>query len=202
MSLLTSLVVYVTIGLEFTIASTSTSKVRNDSSTKLPPCVLTKPLRIPLEVFICLSHTQTMYFAVWLLLIQVIQSVPWISKYPFILLCFMSWRDFCNSFNALTKLIPLLDLISRMLLLPPINSRNASRNKSVSKEWARTIWTEPLQRHVNMTPKRFRIQDSNVRISLSIIPFPAWPFFLWHHAIISFQMGLFFKSTTALHKIP
>ena len=121
MSLLTSLVVYVTIGLEFTIASTSTSKICNDSSTKLPPSVLTKPLRIPLEVFICLSHTQTMYFAVWLLLIQVIQSVIWISKYSFILFCFMSWRDFCNSFNALMKLIPLLDLICRMLLLPPIN---------------------------------------------------------------------------------
>ena len=43
MSLLMPLMVYVAIGLEFTTASTSTSKVRIDSSTKLFSCILTSP---------------------------------------------------------------------------------------------------------------------------------------------------------------
>ena len=55
-SLLTSRMVSVVIGLEFTIASILTSNVCNDSSSKLFPCVLTKAFRIPLAVLICLSH--------------------------------------------------------------------------------------------------------------------------------------------------
>ena len=60
MSLLTSLMVSVVIGLEFSIASTLTSNICNDLLSKLFPCVLTKAFRIPLAVLICLSQIPPM----------------------------------------------------------------------------------------------------------------------------------------------
>ena len=155
MSLLTSLMVSVVIGLEFTIASTSTSNVCNDSSSKLFPCVLTKASRIPLAVLIYLSQTPPKWLAVGGLLIQVIQSSRCICKYSFILLWFMSWKNFRNSLTAPTNLLPLSDLIRRMYPLLPINLCDVSKRESVSREWATSIWVARLQRHVNMTPSRF-----------------------------------------------
>ena len=60
MSLLMSLMVSVIIGFEFTVGSTSTRKVSNDSSSKLFPCFLIKAFRISLAVLICLSCTPLM----------------------------------------------------------------------------------------------------------------------------------------------
>ena len=100
MSLLRSLIFSVVTGLEFTIASTSTSTVCNDSLSKLFPCVLTKAFRIPLAVLVCLSQSPPMWLAIRGLLVQVIQSALCISKYTFILLWFMSWKDFHNSLTA------------------------------------------------------------------------------------------------------
>ena len=46
------------------------------------------------------------------------------------------------------------------------------------------------------------IQNPDVQILLNIIPLPAWPLLLWHHAIISFDMGLPFGSTIrCLHSL-
>ena len=126
MLLLTSLMFSVVIGLEFTIASTSTGSEYNKSWSKLFPCVVTKAFRIPLAVLICLSQTPPMWFTVGGLLIQVIQSAPCICKYLFILLWFMSWKDFRNSLTAQTKLFPLSDLICRRLSLLPINQQKKS----------------------------------------------------------------------------
>ena len=69
LSLLTLLMVSVVIGLELTIASTSTSRACNDSSSKHFPCVLTKAFSVPLAVLIYLSRTSPMRLAVRALLI-------------------------------------------------------------------------------------------------------------------------------------
>ena len=90
MSLLTSLMVSIVIGLEFIVASTLTSSVCNDSLYKTFPCVLTKACRAPLAVLICLSQSPSMWLAVWGLFIQIIQSAACICKYLLILLWFMS----------------------------------------------------------------------------------------------------------------
>ena len=131
MSLLSSLMVSVVIGLEFTIASTSTSSVWVDSLYKFFPCVLTKAFRIPLAVLICLSQTPPMWLVVRGLFIQIIQSHPCICKYLLILLWFMSWKDFQNSLTAPMKLLPLseqmLPLIRRMFPLLPINLCNVTK---------------------------------------------------------------------------
>ena len=60
MSLLNSLMVFAVISLEFNRASTLTSSVCDDSSSKLFPCVLIKTFRIPLAVLICLSQASPM----------------------------------------------------------------------------------------------------------------------------------------------
>ena len=131
MSLLTSLMVSVVIGLKFTIASTSTSSVWVHSWYTIFPYVLNKGFRIPLTVLICLSQTPPMWLAVRGLFIQITQSAPCICKYLLILLLFMSWKDFSNSLTAPVKLLPLsewiLSLIWRMLPLPPINLCNVSK---------------------------------------------------------------------------
>ena len=139
MPLLTSLMVSVVIALEFTIASTSTSNVCNDSSSKLFPCVLIKVFRIPLTILICLSQISPMWLAVGVLLIQVIHSDPCICKYSLILLWFMFWKDFRNSLTASAKLLPSSDLICRIFPLLPINLRNVSKKESVSRGWATSI---------------------------------------------------------------
>ena len=152
MSLLTSLMVSVVIGLEFTIASTSTSSVWVDSLYKIFPYVLNKAFRIPLTVLICLSQTPPLRLAVGGLFIQIIQSAPCIYKYLLILLWFMSWKDFRNSLTAPMKLIPLSELICQMLPLFPINLGTVSKKRSVSREWATSKGIARLQRHVNMIP--------------------------------------------------
>ena len=60
-------------------------------------------------------------------------------------------KDFHNSLTAPTKLFLSSDLICQMLPLLVINLRNASKQESVSREWATSIWIARLQRHVNMT---------------------------------------------------
>ena len=70
MSLLTSLMVSVFIALEFTVGSTSTSNVCNDSSSKLFPCVLIKVFRIPLAILICLSQIFPMRLAVGVFILR------------------------------------------------------------------------------------------------------------------------------------
>ena len=69
LSLLTLLMVSIVIGLELTIASTSTSRACNDSSSKLFPWVLTKAFSIPWAILIRLSLTSPMRLAVRGLLI-------------------------------------------------------------------------------------------------------------------------------------
>ena len=127
MPLLASLMVSVVTGLEFTIASTSTSSVCNDSLYKIFPCVLNKASRIPLAVLIYLSQTPPMWLAVGELFIKIIQSAPCICKYLLILLSFMFWKDFRNSLTAPMKLLPLSEVICQMLPLFPINLYNVSK---------------------------------------------------------------------------
>ena len=67
----------------------------------------------------------------------------------------MSWNDFHNSGTALTKLLPLLNLIGRLFHLLPVNLCNTRKKESVPKEWEFSKWIAWLQRHVNMNPKRF-----------------------------------------------
>ena len=105
MSLLTSLMVSVAIGFLFTIASTSTSNICNDLLSKFIPSALTKGLRIPLEILICLFQTTLIWLAVWGLLVQVIQSALYICMYSFILPWVNSLQDFCNYFIASRKLL-------------------------------------------------------------------------------------------------
>ena len=59
MSLMTSLIDSIVIGLELTITSTSTSNVSNDSSSKIFRG-FSRTLRIPLAVLIYLSKTPNM----------------------------------------------------------------------------------------------------------------------------------------------
>ena len=123
--------VSVVIGLEFIIASTSTSSVWVDLLYKFSPYVLTKAFRIPLEVLICLSQTPPMWLTVRELLIQIIQSAQCICKYLLILLLFMSWKGYHISLTAPMKLLSLsermLPLICQMLPLFPINLCNVSK---------------------------------------------------------------------------
>ena len=144
MSLLTSLMVSVVIGLEFSIASTLTSNICNDLLSKLFPCVLTKAFRIPLAVLICLSQIPPMWLAIGG------------SN-----LCRASANNrlfYCGSclgrisLTAPMKLLPLSELICRMFPLLPINLHNVSKKESVSTELVTSIWIAWLQRHVNMTP--------------------------------------------------
>ena len=62
-SLLTSLNKSFVKGREFTIASTSISKVRNDSSFRLVPMVFNQEVKIGLAFLICLSHTPPILLA-------------------------------------------------------------------------------------------------------------------------------------------
>ena len=110
MSLLTSLMVSVAIGFQFTIASTSTSNICNDLLSKFISSALTKELRIPLEVLICFFQTTPIWLAIWGFLVQVIQSAPCICMYSFILPWVNSLQDFCNYFIASRKLLQLFFL--------------------------------------------------------------------------------------------
>ena len=112
---------------EFTMTSTSTSSVCNDSSSKIFPCVLTKPFIIPLALLVCLFQTPPMWLVIGRFLIQVSQSDSCICKFWFILLWFMYSKIFHNSLTAPTKLLPLPDLIWQMLPLLPINFCNVSK---------------------------------------------------------------------------
>ena len=75
MSLLMSLMVSVVIDLEFTIASTSTSNVCNDLSSKLFPCILTKAFRIPLAVL----HLQILVYST---VVHVVEGFPQFFNCP------------------------------------------------------------------------------------------------------------------------
>ena len=153
--LLRSLMVSVVINLEFTAVYTLTCSICNDSLSKLFPCVLIKVLRIPLTFLICLSQTTPMWLSVGGFLVQLIQSTPCISQYSFVLLWFMSWKDFYNSLTASAKLLLLSDLICRMPPLLPINDCSVIKKETVSSEKVVSIWIAFLQGHVNMNPYRF-----------------------------------------------
>ena len=61
--LLTSLNKSVVKGCEFTIASTSISKLCNDSSFRLVPWVFNKKVKMVLALLICLCHTPPILLA-------------------------------------------------------------------------------------------------------------------------------------------
>ena len=65
--------------------------------------------------------------------------------------CLGRFPQFFN-FPKLLKLLPLSDLIWRMLHLLPIKLCNVSKKESVSRESVTSIWISQLQRHLNMTP--------------------------------------------------
>ena len=117
-SLLTSLIIPVVINFEFNIAPTLTSNVCKDRGINV---------FLILAVLICLYQTPLHVNCCWGLLIHIIQSAPYICKYLFVLLWFTFWMDFCNSFIAPTKLLPLLDLIFRILPLLPKKLFNACK---------------------------------------------------------------------------
>ena len=116
--LLTSLNKSVVKGCEFTIASTSISKVRNDSSFRLVPWVLV------LALLICLSHTPPTLLAEGGFRFHSIHSPP---------LLVLSWsisaKAFLISEEAPTKILPLSDLRSLMVLLRPTNLRKHKMNE-------------------------------------------------------------------------
>ena len=147
MSLLTSMLV----SLEFTVASTLTSSICNNSPSKLFPCVLTKAFSIPLVVLICLYQTPTMWLAVRGLLIQVIQSAPWICKESLNSTVTHVLEGFPQFFNCQQSHFRCQTLSVECALLP-VNLRNYHKKESVSSELATSIWTGRLQRYVKKTP--------------------------------------------------
>lgn len=105
----------------FPLSPTSRSNIYNDPLAKRFPSVLSKALATPFTVLICLSQTSPIWLVVGGLLMQLTQTIPYICKYSFAFLCFMSWKDFCNSLTTLRELLLMSYLISRMLPAHLIN---------------------------------------------------------------------------------
>ena len=114
--LLTSLNKSVVKGREFTITSTSISKVRNDSSFRLLPWVFNKEVKIVLALLICLSHTPPILLAKGGFRLHSIHSPPFSIMKSLIFWWPISSKDFLNSEEAPTKLLQLSDL--RSLIFP------------------------------------------------------------------------------------
>ena len=151
-SLLTSLMVSTTSGLELTMASTSVNRVFNDSSSKLLLWVLDNDAKIFLADLICLSHIPPMWLAMGGFLFQTIQSVFWLSMKCFIFLWSISLKDFANSLSAPTKLFPLSQLMDLTLPLLTMKRLRVRMKESVSIVFVISIWTARLTKHVKSTP--------------------------------------------------
>ena len=88
--LVMSLIVSLVNGQELTIASTSASRVCNDSSARVPPSVFNKELRIALALWICCSQTPPMLLAIPLfpdflsVLQHVLPDIYWSLNDPFL----------------------------------------------------------------------------------------------------------------------
>ena len=126
--LLTSLNKVVVKGCKFTIASTSISKVNNNSSFRLVPWVFNKKVKIVLAVT-CLYHTSSILLAEGGF--HSIHSAT-LSLMKLLILCWsISVKAFLNSEEAPTKLLPLSDLRSLMFPLQPIKLHKCKMNESV-----------------------------------------------------------------------
>ena len=101
MSFLTSRMVSVVISLILTVVFTTTDSVCSDLSSKRFPCALTRALKITMAALFYLFQTPTMWLAFRELLIHVIQYVPYICKYSFIVL-YTSSTIFCSPSFPLT----------------------------------------------------------------------------------------------------
>ena len=106
-TLLTSLNKSVVPGREFTNASSSISKVRNDSSFRLLLLwVFSKEVKVVLTLLICLSHTRPILLADGGFRFHSIHSPP-LSLMKSLILCWsISAKAFPNSEEAPTKLHP------------------------------------------------------------------------------------------------
>ena len=104
-TLLTSLDKSVVKRLEFTTASTSISKVRNDSSLRLVPWVFNEEVKIVHSLLICFSHTRPILLAEGGFCFRSIHSPPLSLMKSLILCCSISAKAFLNSEEAPTKLL-------------------------------------------------------------------------------------------------
>ena len=138
-------------GREFTIASTSISKVCNDSSFGLVPWVFNNKVKMVLAL-ICLSHTPPILLAEDGFPFHSIHSPP-LSLIKSLILCWsISAKAFLNSEEAPTKLLPLSDLKSLMFPLRPTNLRKHKMNESVFSEVTVSVWMALLDKHANKAP--------------------------------------------------
>ena len=135
------------------IDSTSHIRVCKDSSSKRLPCSRSRVSRIRRVVRICLSQTAPIWLAAGGLNFQSMfcwRSFSVISFWSISLIASRSSR------LAPTKLVPLSLLISRTWPRRVMRRRSAWRKESVSREWATSIWTALLTRHVNSAPYLLR----------------------------------------------
>ena len=101
--LLASLNKSVVKGREFTIASTSISKVHNDSSFRLVPWVFNKEVKIVLAILIYHSHTPPILLAEGGFRFHSIHSPLWSLMKSLIFCWFISVKAFLNLEEAPTK---------------------------------------------------------------------------------------------------
>ena len=151
-SLLTSLNKSFVKRREFTVASTSISKVRNNSSFRLVPMVFNKEVKIVLALLICLSHTPPKLMAEGGFRFHSIHSSP-LSLMKSLIFCWsISVKASLNSEEVPTKLLPLSDLRSLMFPLRPINLRKRKMNESVFSEATVSMWMALLDKYMDEAP--------------------------------------------------
>ena len=95
------------IGLKYTIPSTSTSTVWNDSSFPLSLCYFSRAARMLLADLICCSHTPPILIAVGGLYLQINHSPPRSIKRSLIFFLSISLNSLFISVLVSTKLLPL-----------------------------------------------------------------------------------------------
>ena len=137
---------------EFTVASTSISKVCNDSSFRLVPWVFSKEVKMVLILLICLFHTPPMLLAEGGFRFHSIHSPPLYLMKSLIFCWSISAKAFLNSEEAPTNLLPLSDLKSLMFPLWPTNLHKHRINESVLNEVTVSMWMALLDKHVNKAP--------------------------------------------------
>ena len=152
--LLTSLIVFTTIGLELTMASISVNKVVSDSSSRFILCIHIRDGSMILADLIYLSNTPPILLTILHFggfFFYAIQSALFSSKKSPILFFTISFMHFSCSFSAPIKLLPL------SLLCLAMKRRSARINELVSILLVISMWIVRLTKHVKRAPYRFKM---------------------------------------------